>query len=62
MTQEERKDIIDFIISSDGTYDYSAVNFKFYSDDELIALKEKIEEDIKNRKEKDRDGLPMLTL
>jgi hypothetical protein len=46
MTHQERQHLIDFIKANDTTYDYSAVNFRYYSDEELLALKNRIEAEL----------------
>jgi hypothetical protein len=43
MTYIAREKLIEFIKANDRNYNYSAVNFKFYSDRDLIALKKKLE-------------------
>lgn len=43
MTEKEREKIIEFIKENDNTYNYTSVNFKFYSDKDLIVLKKNIE-------------------
>jgi hypothetical protein len=45
MTEKERQEIIEFIKAYDGTYDYSSVNFKYYSDEDLLALKKKLDDE-----------------
>jgi len=57
MTKKERQDLIEFIKINDITYDYSAVNFNYYSDNELSALKNRIESEMrKNLNQRDIDG------
>jgi hypothetical protein len=46
MTEEERKIVIEFIKANDSTYNYNAVNFKFYSDNDLLILKKRIDREI----------------
>lgn len=43
MTKKERQYLIAFIQANDSTYDYNAVNFKYYSDMDLLVLKAKLE-------------------
>jgi hypothetical protein len=42
MLKRERKNIIEYIKANDHTYDYNAVNFNYYSDEELYELKKKL--------------------
>ena len=43
MTKKEREYLIAFIQANDNTYDYNAVNFKYYSDMDLLVLKARLE-------------------
>jgi hypothetical protein len=43
MTQSKREKLIAFIKAKDTTYNYNGVNFKFYSDRDLLTLKKRIE-------------------
>lgn len=49
MTNKEREGLIKFIKANDSSYDYSAVNFNYYSDKDLLALKNKIELEMENK-------------
>ncbi len=44
-----RDELIAFIKEHDKTYDYEAVNFKFYSDEDLQRLKEKIDRETEEK-------------
>lgn len=46
MTEKERQNIIEFIKANDSTYNYNAVNFKYYSDLDLLVLKKRLEREI----------------
>jgi hypothetical protein len=46
MTPEEREALIEYIKENDRTYNYSAVNFKYYTDDELRTLKKRIDQEL----------------
>jgi hypothetical protein len=49
MTLEDRKKLIDYIKANDHTYNYNAVNFKYYTDKDLLSRKERL---VKNEKRK----------
>ena len=42
MTDKERESMIEDIKANDSTYNYNAVNFKYYSDEDLLILKSKL--------------------
>lgn len=42
MTEKERQDLIEFIKRHDRAYNYSKVNFMYYSDRDLLRIKERI--------------------
>ena len=44
MTHVAREKLIQFIKVNDITYNYSAVDFNYYSDGDLLALKKRLEE------------------
>jgi hypothetical protein len=45
MTKKEREAIIEYIKANDSTYNYNAVNFKYYSDEDLLILKGRLDRD-----------------
>lgn len=49
MTAEEREKLIEWIKANDSAYNYQAVNFKYYSDKELLIMKKKLEREIEDR-------------
>lgn len=49
MNEEERQVIIEFIKANDSTYNYQAVNSKYYSDEDLLVLKKRL--DLEKREE-----------
>ena len=55
MTTKERDYLIAFIQSNDHTYDYNAVNFKYYSDMDLLVLKARLELKMKNERQHIRE-------
>jgi hypothetical protein len=61
MTEELRKELIEFIKANDSTYNYNAVNFKYYSDKDLLVLKERLvrelEEKDNSKPKRDNDGI-----
>jgi hypothetical protein len=42
MTEKEREDIIEYIKTYDITYNYNAVDFKYYSDEDLLILQQRL--------------------
>lgn len=48
MNEEERLSIIEFIKANDSTYSYNAVNFKYYSDEDLLVLKKRLDNALKD--------------
>lgn len=42
MNEGQRKELIEFIIAKDVHYDYKWVNFKYYSDNDLLAIKDRL--------------------
>ena len=52
MTPKEREIIIDYIKKNDSTYNYKAVDFKYYSDADLLKLKKRIDQEIEEKKKK----------
>jgi hypothetical protein len=43
MKEEERQNLIEYIKANDSTYNYNAVNFKYYSDEDLLVLKRRLD-------------------
>lgn len=47
MTLEERERLIAFIKANDHTYNYNCVNFRYYSNFDLLIRKGKLEKKLK---------------
>ena len=57
MNLEERETLIKFIKENDSTYNYNAVNFKYYTDKDLIVLKKRLDSELlENKKESEQDA------
>ena len=56
MKEEERQRMIEYIKANDCTYNYNAVNFKYYSDKDLLVLKKRLEREIEEKNHKDIDS------
>lgn len=50
MSQEEREKLIEFVKGNDSAYSYAGVNFKFYTNADLRALKKKLERRMRERR------------
>jgi hypothetical protein len=53
MTPEERETLIEYIKENDSTYNYNAVNFKYYTDEDLLVLKKRLDHELRERKKQD---------
>jgi hypothetical protein len=49
MTAEERDALIEYIKDNDRMYNYNAVNFKYYTDEDLLILKQRIDQELLKR-------------
>ncbi|MDP2386251.1 MAG: hypothetical protein Q8M29_07755 [Bacteroidota bacterium] len=56
MNEEERQNIIEYIKANDSTYNYNAVNFKYYSDEDLLVLKKRLDREIEGKNNKGFDS------
>lgn len=64
MNQKEREELIEFIKTYDSTYNYNAVDFRYYSDKDLLVLKKRLDVEIKsepNAKSED-DGIRLSSM
>jgi hypothetical protein len=55
MTLKEREELVEFIKKNDITYNDNAVDFRYYSDDDLVILKKRLDMELEI---KSRGGLP----
>lgn len=49
LREEEREELIRFIKTNDNTYNYNAVNFRYYTDRDLIILKKILDKKLEMR-------------
>ncbi|HXB40333.1 MAG TPA: hypothetical protein VNZ49_07300 [Bacteroidia bacterium] len=48
----KREELIEYIKQNDRTYNYNAVNFKYYSDKDLAILKKRIDREKEDEEKK----------
>lgn len=64
MSKKEREYLIAFIQANDSTYDYNEVDFKYYSDMDLLVLKARLELKMNNKPKRktNTDGTQLLAV